>query len=627
MTRLMGNQVFKSKEISEAESLHRAGNLAKAETVYCKILQSDPEHGEALRLFGLLAHQTGHSRQAAHLISRAVKAQPENIEAHFNLGIINLDQGLPEDAVTAFEAALAIDPTNFSCLVNLGNALIAANRFENAAEQSTRALEIDINNVEALSNLGQALSKMGQLTKAMTALRRAVLCRPNDARLLNNLGNIEQTLGLLEYANQTFEQALKIDPKCKLAERNILINTLNLPHQSAESLFEVHELYGEKYNRKNIAADKFAARNKDINRKLRVGYLSSDFHSHPVGYNVLPLISNHDTSEVEIFIYSECDINDEVSNQFRYHADHWYKTTDQSDAQVANKITDDEIDILVSLAGRFNLNRPTVTTFRTAPIQISYHDCATSGLTEMDYWLTDTSLHPANTPELFTEELYRLPTFYQFAPPVDFPAVSELPIDQKDFLTFGSFNKPEKINDHVIALWADVLASVPHSKLYLKYRDYFNDPALILQWQNKFGHFGITEDRLIFNGNIENREDHLGLYQHIDIALDPFPFNGATTTFEALAMGVPVITLEGKHFVDRVAGSLLAATGLNEMIARSHKDYICTARTLAGNIEELRDLRQNLRPRLIKSPLCQAVPYAKSIEIAYREMWRRWCGK
>jgi protein O-GlcNAc transferase len=622
----MGYQVFNSKEFTEAESLHRAGNLAKAETVYRKILKSDPEHGEALRLLGLLAHQAGHSKQAAQLISRAVKAQPENIEAHFNLGIINLDQGLPEYAVKAFEAALAIDPTNFSCLVNLGNALIAANRFEDAAEQSNRALEIDNNNVEALSNLGQALSKMGQLTKAMNALRRAVLCRPNDARLLNNLGNIEQTLGLLEHANQTFEQALTIDPKCKLAERNILINTLNLPHQSAGSLFEVHESYGEKYNRKNTAADKFAARDKDINRKLRVGYLSSDFHAHPVGYNVIPLISNHDHSEVEIFIYSECDISDEVSNQFRYHADHWYKTTDQSDAQVAKKIIDDEIDILVSLAGRFNLNRPTVTTFRAAPIQISYHDCATSGLAEMDYWLTDTSLHPANSPELFTEELYRLPTFYQFAPPVDFPNVSELPVDMNDFLTFGSFNKPEKINDHVIALWADVLASVPHSKLYLKYLDYFSDPALIHQWQNKFSHFGITEDRLIFNGNIENRENHLELYQHIDIALDPFPFNGATTTFEALSMGVPVITLEGKHFVDRVAGSLLAAIGLNEMIASSHKDYICAARTLAGNIEELRDLRQNLRPRLIKSPLCQAVPYAKSIEIAYREMWRRWCS-
>ena len=622
--RLMGNQALKSAEFSEAENFHRAGNLAKAETVYRKVLKADPEHSEALRLLGLLAHQTGHTKQAANLVSRAIKTQPQNIEAHFNLGIINLDQDQPEKAVASFEAALKIEPDNFSCLVNLGNALVAAGHFEEAVQRSNQALKIEPKSVEALSNLGQALSKTGKLTEAMGVLRRAVLYRPNDGRLLNNLGIAEQALGLLEYADQTYQQALTVDPNCKLAERNILINSLNLPHQSSESLFEIHQTYGKKYNRPNIDQGKFAARDRDLNRKLRIGYMSSDFHGHPVGYNVLPLIRHHDRSEVEIFIYSENEATDEISEQFKSLSDHWHITIGQNDAQVARQIERDEIDILVSMAGRFNLNRPTVTSYRAAPVQICYHDCATSGLAEMDYWLTDASLHPKDTPEKFTEELYRLRVFYQFSPPTDFPEISTLPMDHNGFLTFGCFNKPEKINDHVIALWADVLASVPHSKLFLKYRDYFDDPALVRHWQNKFTHFGITEDRLIFNGSIDNRDEHLALYQHVDIALDPFPFNGATTTFEALAMGVPVIALTGRHFVDRVGGSLLAAIGLNSLVANSPKDYIAAAVNLSKNISGLRDLRAALRQRLIASPLCAGEDYAKSIEIAYRQMWRRW---
>ena len=628
---MAGNQALKSDtasidELLIGENHHRAGNLARAESIYRQVLASDPEHSEALRLLGLLAHQTGNLEQASNLLSRATKAQPENIEAHFNLGVTYLDQGLPEKAVAALEAALALDPENFSCLVNFGNALITAGQFEDAIEQSMRALKIDANCVEAHSNLSQALAKTGDLTGAMKASRRAILLRPEDGRLFNNLGIIEQAIGLLDNANRTYRRALEVDPNCHLAERNLLINTLNLPQQSSDDLYQIHQDFGRKYDRSSFDQHRFQGRDRDINRKLRVGYLSSDFHAHPVGYNILPLISHHDPSEVEIFIYAENKNSDEITEQFKTHADHWYSTSGLIDAQVANQITSDEIDILVSLAGRFNLNRPTVAAHRAAPVQISYHDCATSGLAQMDYWLTDKSLHPADTPEKFREELYRLPVFYQFPPPADFPAVSSLPTDQNGFLTFGSFNKPEKINDHVIALWADVLASVPHSRLFLKHRNYFEDANLVKHWQSKFAQFGITEDRLLLVGNIDERAEHLALYHHIDIALDPFPFNGATTTYEALAMGVPVVAMQGKHFVDRVAGSILQRVGLDHLIADTPRTYINATQALAENLSDLRRLRGSLRDRLTSSTLCDAGQYAHNVEIAYREMWRRWCS-
>ena len=623
----MSEQDLTSIEILEAERFQRDGKLPQAETIYRRVLKDNPGHSEALRLLGLLAHQTGNHKQGINLIKQAIAAQPENVEAHFNLGIINLDQNLPEDAIMCFRLALEISPKNYSCLINLGNALLIAGHYDEAIKLSNRAIETDPNNVEALSNLGNALLKSNKLIEAMSVLRRTVLLRPNDGRLINNLGMVEQTIGLIEIASQTYAEALKVDPQCKKAEHNLLINLLNLPNQTPERLFEVRRNYGNKYNRNESYTKKFASRNADIKRKLRIGYLSSDFCAHPVGFNLLPLISNHDKEKMEIYIYHLDNKFDAISKIFKSRTDNWCTVIDQTDGEIAKQIENDEVDILVSLGGRFNLNRPTVTAFRAAPIQVSFHDCCTSGLSEVDFWLTDNFLHPEDTGELFTEKLHRIPVFYQYNPPEEFPKIKNLPAKENGFITFGCFNKPEKINDNVIALWSDILVSIPHSKLFLKYGGYFNDQGLVKYWQNKFSHFGIAKNRLIFSGISENREKHLAQYQNIDIALDPFPFNGATTTFEALAMGIPVITLKGKYFVDRTAAAILNAARLNNFIAHTDKEYIELARNLSTDIDILEGIRYGLREKLITSPLCQGKPYAQFIESAYQTMWRNWCSE
>ena len=231
----------------------------------------------------------------------------------------------------------------------------------------------------------------------------------------------------------------------------------------------------------------------------------------------------------------------------------------------ADIIEKDEIDILVVLAGRFDENRPIVTTYRPAPIQVSFHDCATSGLKSMDYYFTDSVLHPSNTAELFTEELYRLPYYYQYPVQEGIPEIKDTPALNNDYITFGSFNKPEKIGDSVIELWANVLLAVPNSKLLLKYFNHYDEESMKQRWISRFEKYNIVASRIIFMGNIDDRQSHLALYDLIDIALDPFPFNGATTTFESLSMGVPVVSLLGKHFVDRVAGSIVTHAGYPEL--------------------------------------------------------------
>jgi predicted O-linked N-acetylglucosamine transferase (SPINDLY family) len=245
----------------------------------------------------------------------------------------------------------------------------------------------------------------------------------------------------------------------------------------------------------------------------------------------------------------------------------------------------------------------------------------------MDFWLTDEFLHPSETKEKFTEQLYRLPVFYQYLSIDKAPPVETLPNDNARFITFGSFNNPAKVNEEVIRLWAKVLNSVPGSRLLLKYRTWFNQPSLRGSVIDRFAEDGIEADRIIFETSLDTLPEHLGRYAMVDIALDPFPFNGATTTFQALWMGVPVITLAGESFISRAAGSMLYHAGLGDFVVDTPKAYVAAARELAGDIERLRSLRRTLRERVATSPLCDAPAYARSIEIAYQDMWRKWCAR
>ena len=258
-------------------------------------------------------------------------------------------------------------------------------------------------------------------------------------------------------------------------------------------------------------------------------------------------------------------------------------------------------------------------------MQISFHDCATTGIEAIDYWLTDPDLHPIETEELFVEKLYRLPQFYQFTVPSNTPHTAPPPVLHNQQVTFGSFNKPEKINREVIELWARLLSSIPGSRLLLKYQNFFSDDAMKTLWKGKFKERGLSIDRIGLLSRDDQQADHLALYSQIDICLDPFPFNGATATFEALLMGVPVVALEGKHFVDRVSTTLLKQANLSQFVAKTTDDYLSIARTLAQNTKELVNFRTKIRENIIGSNLCNAPRYARQIEKAYQCMWQNRC--
>jgi protein O-GlcNAc transferase len=313
-----------------------------------------------------------------------------------------------------------------------------------------------------------------------------------------------------------------------------------------------------------------------------------------------------------------------MTEQLRTLTDEWRWTIGLGDAELAAQIRQDRIDVLVLLATRLDKGRPLLAAHRAAPVQVSFHDPGTSGLAAMQYLIADRVLVPSRPVERFTERVIRLPSFYIHAPIDNAPEVAVLPAAGRGYVTFGSFNNPAKVNDRVLALWGDVLRAVPHSRLKLKFKNWFANPGV---YGRVLKGLGVDPDRVEFGLTDTAQSDHMALYAEIDIALDPFPFTGSTTTFEALWMGVPVVTLLGEMMVGRWSASMLHALKLDELIANSPARYVEIASTLAGDLARLSALRAGLRDRLRGSPLTDGQGRARQMGRVYRALWRRWCRR
>jgi len=585
-----------------------AGRLDAAESHCREILKQDPRNSEALKYLGLIATKTGHAAAAAKILARAVSIDGANAEFLFHLANAQFAGGAARQAAAAYRRAIQVSPAVFAAHVNLANTLLHLGDLAAAEAAANQALALQPANPEALSNLGLILTRTFRLTPAIDNLTRALGRARVKPQALTNLGAALQASGDNGGAIDCFRQALDMHPDCHLAERNLLIAMLNQPDLTGAERFAAYQRPGARHRKPAASRVRFGNRKRSEERRLKIGYVSSDFHDHPVGRNLLPLILNHDPAEFEIFLYAEEEPHDAVSSAFRARADHWFSPAGIGDSQLAARMRRDGIDVGVFLAGGFNRNRPRVAAYRTAPVQISFHDAATSGLAEMDYWLTDPLLHPEDTAELFTEQLYRLPEFYQFTLPGEAPEPAPPPFARNGFVTFGCFNKPEKINDRVFALWAEILHRTPAARLALKYRNIYADAGIRGRWHRRFGAAGLEPDRLQLLSGDDGLAEHLGVYGGIDIALDPFPYNGATTTFEALLAGVPVVALWGGTFVSRVAATLLSQIGAGDLAACSHQAYLEIACSLAGDAARLTKMRRRLGAQLRASNLCAPAP-------------------
>ncbi|MGE0093346.1 MAG: tetratricopeptide repeat protein [Alphaproteobacteria bacterium] len=601
--------------------------------------------GEAMR--AAEAHRTALALQpdfaeAHHSLAEALRTleKPQEAEAHYRqalllkpgfafarngLGLALAAQGRYAEAEAEYRAVLVETPAFTQALVNLAQALELRNRAKEAEAEYRKALALDPTSLAALVNWGNLCKEGGRTTEAMDLYRRALRHHPNAAPALNNLANLLKDQGMVEEALTLFRRAIAIEPKFGHAHSNLLLTMHYVPGPSPEEIFAAHREWAARFPAINAAH----ANSRDPERRLRVGYVSPDFRRHPVASFIEPILAAHNRGHFEVFCYAVHLKSDPVTARLKALADHWREIGPLDAEAAANLIRADGIDVLVDLVGHTANNRLAVFAHKPAPVQVTYLGYpGTTGLPAMDWRITDEVADPPGDAEtLHTEALMRLPeTFQCFRKPPDAPAVEPVPMLKAGHATFASFNMLAKVHPALVARWAEILRAVANSRLVLKAAP-FRDAGTRAHYHAMFAQHGIVAERVELLGYIPSAAAHFALYNRIDVALDTDPYNGATTTCEALWMGVPVVTLAGRSHVGRVGTALLTHLGLEEMIATSPGDYVARAVALARDPARLAALRSNLRPRMEASSLTDPARFTSALEDAYRAMWRQWCAK
>lgn len=530
--------------------------------------------------------------------------------------------GRLEEAETAYRASLARAENNPAVWSDLGNVLDALGKSDAAKACFERAIAQDPTFAPAYTNLGAHVAGRGLFDLAASHYRRALESDPQNNAAALNLGVALVETGQIEAACEAFDQVLKRDPGNADAADNRLYAQI-YTETDPSKILAAHAAWG----RAQPVGQPIAPVDPNPHRRLRIGYVSPDFRRHSVAFFIEPLLANHDPAAVDVFCYADVARPDDVTARLKSYIPHWRSTQALTHAQLYEQIRNDRIDILVDLAGHTTGNRLPVFAHRAALIQVTGLGYpATTGLAAMDYRLCDHATDPAPNADAYaTEKLMRLPSLHCYKPPADTPDVTPLPALKNGYVTFGSFNKLAKISSLTIDKWCYVLGLVKDSRLLLKSKA-LTEERTRASLASAFVQRGIAADRLEFLPWLQSDEAHLALYGRVDIALDTYPYNGTTTTCEAMWMGVPTLSRVGSGHAARVGASLLTRVGLEAWIVDTTHKLIAFGPHLASDLEKLATLRAGLRARMRASPLCDGKSYARNVEAAYREMWRRITG-
>ncbi len=503
--------------------------------------------------------------------------------------------------------------------------LFSEGRFAELELQVSALLKDHPDNGFLWKGLGIALAVQGK--DGLTALQNAALYSPRDAEVYSNMGQALKDLGRLADAMASCRQALALKPDFSDAHNNLLLYSNYLPDHPGEQAMADARRFGELVAAKAKPYVRWLNR-PDPGRALRVGFVSGDLREHAVAHflqGLVKALADGARGRLELLAYSNHVSSDATTAALKACFGRWCLTVGLSDAQLAEQIHRDGVDILIDLSGHTAHNRLPVFAFKPAPVQVSWLGYfATTGVQAIDYVLADPLTLPPALEKDFTETVWRLPqTRLCFTPPADAPAVAELPALRQGHITFGCFNNLSKMNEAVVALWAQVLRAVPGSRLFLKCKQ-LGEASLRDSVLERFALHGIEAARLTLEGQ-SPRKEYLAAYARVDIALDPFPFSGGTTTAEGLWMGVPALTLAGERFVSRQGLGLMRNAGLPEWVAGSPEDYVARACTLASDLTALAALRAGLRAQVLASPVFDSAAFAQHFEAALRAMWQRWC--
>ncbi len=641
---------------------HRAGQMAQAAGFFARAEAAAPDDPRALVNHGVAVLALGQAQAALDRLERACALAPGMADAWFNAARARQDLGDIAAAVAAYERAVALAPRDTQALNNLGKLLMTQGRAGEAVRALARAVQLRPDYTKALFNLGEALIAEGKAEDAVACLRRVLALEPDHEAASVRLGNELRKLGRFDEAEVVLRDAVTRHPTSlgawgglgvtigglrRLAEsETALRHVLALAPASAgahsdmlvglnyrlditpERLLAEHrawnDAHGERFRRDWTAHDNV----RTLDRPLRIGFVSPDFGVHPVGYLTIGLFEAIDRASFKTVLYAAKRRRDPLNDRFRAAASEWIEAAEMDDEALAARVRADRIDILIDMAGHFAANRLPVFSRKPAPVQVSWAGYpATTGLPAIDWVIGDPLQVPIEAERTMSSGSSVCPdTSVPYDPPPYAPAVTALPSAQRGFVTFAAFHNPVKINDGCAALWARVLAALPGSRIVFKYSG-IDTPSTRAALTGIFANHGVDALRIDFDRPAPHAE-LLARYGDCDIALDATPYSGATTTLEALWMGVPVVTMPpGMTMFQRHSFAHLTVVGLFEMVARDADDFVQIAARLASDPTRMGALRRGLRTRVAASPLCDGPRFARSFGDALRTMWADWLAK
>jgi len=638
--------------------LRKLGRSRDAVLSYDRAIELAPGFVDAYSNRGNSLVDLGDLEEALRNYEKAIELKPDFPIFYLAIGEIQRDLGLTDLALNSFEKAIVLDPktkmasfqkarilrsrkkfveakavlekamewgTDYLLYNEFGITMSEMQRYYEADENYLKAIELKPDFALAYINRADVLTKLGKLDEATECCLLGLQLDPQLSGGYYNLGVIKRDLGDLEEALRNYEKAIELKPDFPIAYSNLLFTISQIRIRSDEENIKRAREFGEVVGR---TARTFTSFNcpKEADR-LRVGFVSGDLRNHPVGYWTEGFLAEIDNSKIELIAYPTLPNEDELTRRLRSFFSKWQPVYGQDDEAVAKMIHDDHIHVLFDMSGHTQYNRLPVFAWKPAPVQVSWLGYfATTGLNEMDYILGDPYVTPKSEEGHFVENIWPMPESYVcFTPPDVDIEVNELPAISSESITFGCFNNLIKINDEVVSVWSRILKALPGSRMFLKTKT-LNSEEECRKIKERFLNHGVESGRLILEGE-SPRSGLLAAYQRVDIALDPFPYPGGTTSAESVWMGVPVVTLRGKNFLSHVGESIITNAGLPDWVAIDEEDYVRKAIDFASDLDALSSLRSGLRAKLLTSPLYDTKRFARYFETAVRDMWKKWLEK
>lgn len=611
--------------LNEAADLFQQGALKQAYPLLDAILKADPRQPEALHLMGLLEARQGMFARAEEYLRRAAKTSPDMPEYHNSLGVVLRKQNKLGDAERSYRRCLKLDPDHVEALDNLGTLLRHDKRPEEATPFCRRAVRLRPDDQKLIANLAGSLAEQGAVIEPKQLFEQLLLGTDRQIRkmALTGLMSLASSEGnAREYVRLHQQMINSIDPGYSLSSYLFHLNYLDTIDQPG--LGRQHRLFADRMkNHICVTGTSLTAVDRD-KHPLRIGYLSADLTQGSVGMLFEPVIQCHNKHQVYTVIY-DLHTRGAVSLEgIRTSCNLWHDCRKMSDAELAQLIIDDKIDILVDLAGHCDENQLSLFAQRFAPVQVSWLGYFnTTGLQQMDWLISDPYSTPFGEDPYYAEKIWRMP-HYRF-PVVLKPNTSESRSErQAGKVTFVSNNNLLKVTPPVLETWAKILNRLPDSVLAIRWKTLASDEVKLLLLK-RFESAGGNTKQLLLLDPIGDHEKFMETYSDVDIMLDTFPFSGGVTSLDALSQGVPVVTLAGDRMAGRQTQAFLDLAGHTELIASSLDEYVRIAVNLANNPERLAHLRSTLLDDLAQSPLCDVARFTRDLETAYRTIWEKSC--